>query len=359
MNHATLPDWLMPTWRALQARRDRLPHALLLAGASGSGKRVFAEHLGRALLCRQPDPQGFACGDCDDCRWLASDNHPDLLRVVPAADQETAQDEQDATDASGKKEKARSSQILIDQVRALQSALELGAGGHAGGRRVVILEPVEAMNVSAANALLKLLEEPGTGQLFLMITHAPKRLLPTLRSRCQAVAFPRPSDADTAGWVRRGGIPNASAMLGFCSGLPLLAERMHERGLDAARQQLAEDLAHLPASDPLKLAAQWETRLKAKDAHERGLDLASLISWIQRWLSDGARCALGLPARFYADFQPELVRLSGGQHAAWIACFREFHGYRAVAHHPLNMRLVLEELFLVLHRRTSPPRPAR
>ncbi|MEN9491308.1 MAG: polymerase subunit delta [Pseudomonadota bacterium] len=359
MSHAALPEWLLPMWRDLHARRDRLPHALLLTGASGSGKRVFAEHLCQALLCRRPDAQGFACGECEDCRWAASGNHPDILRVVPAADQDEANDDGEATEATTKKEKARSSQILIDQVRALQAALELGAGGHAGGRRIVILEPAEAMNVAAANALLKLLEEPGQGLLFLMIAHAPKRLLPTIRSRCQVLAFPRPSDADTVGWVREGGIPNAAALLGFCGGLPLLAERMHESGLDTIRRQLAEELARLPASDPLKLAAQWDARLKAKDAAERGFDLASLISWIQRWLSDGARGALGLPARFYADFQTELTRLSGGQHAAWIACFREFHTYRAVAHHPLNARLLLEELFLVLHRRTSPPRKPR
>lgn len=353
MKAEKLPGWLLSLWAGLVARRERMPHALLLTGAAGSGKRQFAEVLAAALLCRHVDAQGFACGVCEDCRWLATGNHPDLMRVLPAADLEEAAEEGDSAEASTKKEKSRSSQILIDQVRALQSGLEVGAGGHSGGLRVVILEPAEAMNTAAANALLKILEEPGKGLVFLMVCHAPKRLLPTIRSRCQVLPFPRPDKAATVAWVASCGIPDAEALLGFCSGLPLQLERMQAKGLVDLRKNLATDLSRLSASDPLKLAAQWEARLKAKDSGEKGFDLSLLISWLQRWLSDGVRVAQGLEPRFYADFQADLQRLSAGNAHAWQACFREFHAYRAVAQHPLNQRLLLEEMFLVLHRRTT------
>ncbi|WP_018606223.1 DNA polymerase III subunit delta' [Uliginosibacterium gangwonense] len=349
MSQHALPEWLISLWQDITARRDRLPHALLLTGAPGSGKRLFAEQLCAALLCQHPDSDGFACGQCNACHWLASGNHPDVLRVVPAADQEEAGEEGEGAETPTKKEKSRSSQIVIDQVRAIQSVLEVGAGG----RRVVIVEPAEAMNVAAANAMLKMLEEPGQGTVFLLVCHAPRRLLPTILSRCQRIDFGRPSAAQVKNWVAGCGIKDAEALLGFCSGLPLLVERMHQQGLDEARRQFATELVRLPNSDPLKLAAQWETRLKAKDADERGLSLALLISWIQRWLADGARVANGIAPRFYLDYQTELAALSNGRSEAWTACFREFHTYRGVAQHPLNLRLFLEEMLLVLHRRTT------
>lgn len=349
MSQHALPEWLLPLWHDMAKRRDRLPHALLLTGAPGSGKRLFAEELCAALLCQHPNADGFACGQCDACHWLASGNHPDVIRVVPAADQEDASEEGEGTEPSAKKEKSKSSQIVIDQVRSVQSVLEVGAGG----RRVVIVEPVEAMNVAAANAMLKMLEEPGQGTVFLLVCHAPRRLLPTILSRCQKVAFGRPSAAQVKNWIASCGIKDAEALLGFCSGLPMLVERMHQQGLDDVRRQLATELVRLPNSDPLKLAAQWETRLKAKEADERGLNLALLISWIQRWLADGVRVAHGVTPRFYPDYRTELATLSKGREQAWTGCFREFHTYRGVAQHPLNLRLLLEEMFLVLHRRTS------
>lgn len=349
MNLPPLPEWLMPLWQDITKRRDRLPHALLLAGAPGSGKRLFAEQLCAALLCQHPTEDGFACGQCDACHWLASGNHPDVLRVVPAADQEEASEEGEGGEAPAKKEKSKSSQIVIDQVRSIQSVLEVGAGG----RRVVIVEPVEAMNVAAANAMLKMLEEPGQGTVFLLVCHAPRRLLPTILSRCQKVAFGRPSAPQVKHWIASCGIKDAEALLGFCSGLPLLVERMHQQGLDDIRRQLATELVRLPNSDPLKVAAQWEARLKAKEADERGLNLALLISWIQCWLADGARVASGAMPRFYLDYKAELATLSNGRGQAWTGCFREFHAYRGVAQHPLNLRLLLEEMFLVLHRRTT------
>ena len=346
-----LPSWLLPLWDNLVSRRERMPHALLFTGPQGSGKRQFSEAFAASLLCRNTDKRGAPCGVCEDCRWLASGNHPDILRVLPASEQE--EDEGESSEASGKKEKSKSSQILIDQIRDLQAAVEVGSGGHSGGFRVVILEPAEAMNMAAANALLKLLEEPGSRLIFLMSCHEPRRLLPTIRSRCQVLPFPRPATAEAAAWIEKQGISDAEALLGFCSGLPLQVERMHSKGLVELRKTLANELSRLPEAEPLKLAAQWETRLKAKDAAEKGLDMSLLVSWLLRWLSDGIRASQGLPPRFYADFGPALSRLSEGSTQAWQACLREFFAYRRNAQHPLNPRLFLEEMFLVLHRRTA------
>lgn len=347
MSLESLPVWLMPQWRALRERRSRMPHALLFCGAPGSGKRLFGEHLARALLCRQPDSQGFACGGCSACNWMASGNHPDYFTLIPAAD-EAVDDEADTPD-SGKKEKARSSQILIDQVRTLQGALEVGAGGHDGGLRTIIVDPAEAMNHAAANSLLKALEEPLDSTIYILVSHAPALLLPTIRSRCQVIDFQRPGREIAIRWLHEQGLKD-DALLGFASGLPIAAREYAQNGLQANRKQLARELAALSSTDPLKLAADWESRLKLKASIESGFTMATLISWIQRWFYDGVCVASGLKPRFFEDFQAELNAAVSGGVEPWMECLRQLQDYRRVAQHPLNARLFLEDLALNIRR---------
>lgn len=346
MSAERMPAWLMPLWSSLAGRRERLPHALLLCGAKGSGKRLFAEHLARALLCASPGAEGFACGECAACKWVASANHPDFFTVVPAADE--AQEEDEGGD-TGKREKARSTQIVIDQVRSLQASLEVGAGGHGGGLRVVIIDPAEAMNVAAANAILKALEEPLSGTVYILLSHAPRRLLPTIRSRCQVIDFPRPERAAALRWMHDNGVQE-EALLGFASGLPLAAREYAGATLREARRLLAQELARLPESDPLKLAADWEARIKNKAMDEAGFTTVELLAWIQRWLTDGVRVASGLRPSYFEDHEKDLARLTQGKQQAWLEASRKIIDYRRVVSHPLNARLFLEDLALQLRR---------
>lgn len=347
MNIEPLPAWLQPVWRKLLERRERMPHALLLCGAPGSGKRLFAEHFARAMLCRAPGTDGFACGSCPACMWIASGNHPDNFVLVPAAD-EANEDEADSAE-SGRKEKAKSSQILIDQVRALQGALEVGAGGHDGGRRTVIVDPAEAMNHAAANSLLKALEEPLESTHYVLVSHAPGRLLPTIRSRCQVIDFPRPDTAQALAWLRSQGLKD-DALLGFASGLPIAARDYARSDLRLIRQQLAKELAVVSTIDPLKLAGDWEARLKLKASVEAGFTMVTLIGWIQRWIHDGIRVANGLAPRFFEDFRAELKTASRDKAAQWLECSKLLNEFRKTAQHPLNARLFLEDLALNLRR---------
>ncbi len=348
--------WQTGLWQRALDRAGRLPHALLFAGPEGGGKRDFAEALAARLLCAQPGPGGHACGQCESCVWRLAGNHPDLLRVIPAADQEERSEEgADKDSAKDKdKEKAASRQIRIEQIRDLQQALT--TGGHRGGARVVILDPAEAMNPFTANALLKLLEEPTTQTVFLLISSHPRRLLPTIRSRCQTWTFPRPPAEAAAAWLAADGNRDAPALLAFVGGMPLAAKALAEVGGAALLQRFVNDISSLPQRSALHLAGDWETWIKSKEAQASGLSLATLADWLQRWVADLVSLRLGGPVRFFPAQQGTLANLAQrlGVDGA-LACYNEVTQSRRVSQHPLNARLFLEDMLLRYARSLSRP----
>lgn len=161
-------------------RAGRLHHALLLAGPKGIGKATFAFHLARHVVAGggpadrllPADPQSYLF------RAVAQSAHPAVLHLTRPANERT---------------KGFKSVITVDEIRRVGRFLSLSA--HDGGYRVVIVDPVDDLNASAANALLKNLEEPPARTLFVLIAHVPGRLLPTIRSRCQVVRLDQLSDA--------------------------------------------------------------------------------------------------------------------------------------------------------------------
>lgn len=176
--HAPAAAMLASAYRA-----GKLHHALLLAGQQGIGKATFAFHLTHHVL-KHPDaataPAIFGAPDPAGSlfRLIAQGAHPGVLHLTrPARD-----------DGKGFK-----TVVTVDEVRRVSRFLSLTA--HDGGYRVVIVDAADDMNANAANALLKNLEEPPARSLFLLISHQPGRLLPTIRSRCQTVRFaPLPGD---------------------------------------------------------------------------------------------------------------------------------------------------------------------
>lgn len=340
--------WMQAEWARLVALGGRLPHALLFIGPGGLGKRDLAEALAARLLCDAPRADGSACGQCEPCQWRVSGNHPDFYRVIPAADAEKAESAEKSEGAGeggeGGSTKAKSAQIVIEQIRDLQSALAVT--GHHSARRVAIIDPAEAMNVFTANALLKLLEEPPEGCTFLLVSSAPRRLLPTIRSRCQQWAFSRPDAVQLAQWQAQAG-GTAGDLLALVGGMPLAAERLEEAGGAALFERFVRDLAQLPGGDPLRLAGQWETWLKSKEAIAVGFGIVQLIDWMQRWVADLASLRLGGRVRFFPAQEDAMAALSRRVSvAAMTNCYNELAQIRRVSQHPLNMRLVLEDMLL-------------
>jgi DNA polymerase-3 subunit delta' len=246
---AELYPWQAEVWQQLTSRTQHA-HAYLLHGPQGIGKRALAERFMAFLLCQHP-VAGQPCGQCKACHLLAAGTHPDNFVLEP----------EEADKA-----------IRVDQVRQLVDFVVQTA--QLGGRKVLLLEPAEAMNLNAANALLKSLEEPSGNTVMLLISHLPSRLLPTIKSRCVQQTCPLPSQAQSLAWLDEA-LPDVTApirsdLLALAGGSPLSAQRLHAQGVLEQRalvvegvkklikrQQGASQLADAWNSVPLLLVFDW------------------------------------------------------------------------------------------------------
>jgi len=277
-----LAPWHQPLWARIQAARaeQRLPHALLLAGLAGMGKVQFAAYLAQSLLCTQPEANGAPCQRCKACHLFQTGNHPDWQRVEPAE--------------IGK-------QIRIDQIRELIDAAHLTAHYH--GYRILLICPAEAMNDNAANALLKLLEEPPAQTLLLLISHQPMALLATLRSRCQRLEFKRPPEIQTTQWLTEqldSTAPAPALLLQLSAGAPLAAlalaaEFPQRQLLFHSFQQLLQG-----QEEPVQVAEQW-----------LGVGAEPVLRWLLSWTMDLLRYRAGAPAAaLNVDLQAALMSIA-------------------------------------------------
>lgn len=318
--------WQNEVFGVLAGRTAQLPHALLLQGRAGIGKTVFARTFAAWLLCEGARTEAGACGACEACRWFEQGNHPDFRQVEPEF-LGTASGAEEGAERS----KDPSKQIKIEQVRDLQRFLAVGT--HRAGRRIALVRPAEAMNVATANALLKSLEEPPPNTLFLLVSSQPARLLPTVRSRCQSVHLPTPAADVAEQWLQAQGLDEARAMLAHCAYAPLAAiEAAESRPL---RDRLLTQLARGEA-DPLALA----------DACA-GAEPIQVIDWLQKWVYDLGATKLSGEPRYHPQARAALEKVGAGLPLRRLLAYqRELAQRRAVAQHPLNPRLFLEELFM-------------
>jgi DNA polymerase-3 subunit delta' len=333
----TTYPWQQAAWEQLQQMRERLPHAILFHGAAGSGKTAFIEAFAQALLCENLRPGGHACGECASCGWFIQHNHPDYRRIRPEAleDEPTvAEGEEGEADKKAKASKTPSKEIKIEQVRGLADFMNIST--HRQGVRVVVLYPAEAMNMPASNALLKMLEEPPPGTVFLLASNSLDRLLPTILSRCRKFALPMPAHGEALAWLAAQGVQDAEGWLREQGGAPLLALAQAETGNREELDALLQLLARPSADAALKTA---ERLSKAP--------LASLVAWEQRWLYDVLSCKLSGKIRYYPRYQKELAALAANVHTAnLLKAIKGANERRAVADHPLSPKLFVEDMLL-------------
>ena len=266
MNGDTTFPWHEEPWQRVSyaKKSGRLPHALLLAGPSGLGKSAFARRLAYSLVCIEPRGAGDACGRCSACRQAVAGSHPDLQIVMP--------------EEVGKR-------IRIDAIRGLTEKSVLSAQN--AGHRVFVIEPADAMNRSAANALLKTLEEPSSRTLLILVTSHPDRLAATIRSRCQMLNFRIPQRTAVRSWLmgQIGAGEDLDELLAISGGAPLRALLAREQDWLGQSKYLLEELLQLKNRkvNPVTIVEEWEKR-----------PLPLLSDSLKRCLSDLVKLASGL-----------------------------------------------------------------
>jgi len=173
---AAIAHWLIPCLRQVQVLKqtNSLSHALLIMGADGVGQEQLAREMVKDLMCESD--QAAACGQCHSCQLMRADTHPDF-RVLDG----------------------EASSIKVDQVRLLVK--QISQKPQVGQNKVVLVTHAQAMNMNAANALLKALEEPAPRTYFVLTSSQSTSLMPTIRSRCLLVSVPTPTIDEVKQWL--------------------------------------------------------------------------------------------------------------------------------------------------------------
>jgi DNA polymerase-3 subunit delta' len=314
--------WNEPVLESLKKARGRLPHALLIHGPRGIGKLALAEHFAQLLLCEHTDVQARPCGRCDACRWYLAGNHPDFRRLEPEALAKTpppdAEAAEEGGDAPARRTKQPSIVITVEQVRALADFLNLRS--HRGALRIALVHPAEDLYPNAANALLKSLEEPPLGAIFILVSHRPARLLPTVRSRCVAVPVPVPASDVALRWLASQGVEKADRWLAFAGGAPLQAV------------QYAEE------------AAGWERLLSSPHPVDDRESLERLAEALQKIAYDRAFGGFGLSPKYRTG----APAASAAKLRRVLAFARQMGENRQLTRHPLNPRLFSSDMLAAM-----------
>jgi DNA polymerase-3 subunit delta' len=322
--------WHRSCWEMLCASRraDRLPHALLITGSAGSGKRWLVARLAHSLLCPHADGAGSPCGQCRDCDLWSAGSHPDYMEIGP--------------DPEG-----QSNEIRVDSVRRLAESDALTA--HRGGHKVIVIDPAQRMNIAAANSLLKTLEEPSPGTLLCLVCEQPSRLPATVRSRCQRLPVPLPPWDEAVAWLQ-GRVPasDAGRLLSLAGGAPLRALDLAESGQLAAHDRIFDGFAAVGhgTTDPIAEASRW-------NQHEPAI----LLSWLSGWMSDVLKLASGHsgPCLINTDKSAVLGSLAGRiDPVAGHGFLRDIFRAKAQEGATLNRLLLYESLLVTWMRITMP-----
>lgn len=314
--------WQQPLFAQLTGTDGPSGQSLLLFGRRGIGKYDFALHWAKTLLCEAP--QGSKpCGLCDACGWFDAGHHPDFMGVAPL--EKTASDEDE-----GKRK--GSAPITIDQIReARDFAL---AGSNRLGRRIVLIEPAEAMNTAAANGLLKSLEEPRADVVYLLVSHQPRWLPATVRSRCLQVRMPQPTHAQALSYLEQQGVGQPELALALSASAPLLAAAQTESDLQTQRYAFLH-----------KLSTQGVGALPQLVEQAAKLPVAQVVDWLQQWSYDLMEQKHLGNCRFHLDLDAESRRWAGAlDHFALMQWERQLRRARREVNHPLNPSLFCQAL---------------
>ena len=301
------------------AESGELPQATLAVGGEGFGTVEFAVALAYKRLAAESPANSEKIS-----AMAKAGNHPDFLLLAREWDE---------------KKKKRRKEIVVEQARRLISFC--ATTPRLGGVKIGVIADAETMHPVAANALLKTLEEPPPMVRLILVCESPRRLPPTILSRCQIIFAPTPPPAAAESWLISRGIESPKNLLALCGGAPLLA-------LEAAKT--ADARAILLGF--LRMERGASILSAAKAASE--LPPSSWVDWMQKWTADAAAFACGLAVRFYPSEADSVAAISRrASPKKWLDLSRRLAAVRRDCEHPQNLRLLAESVLYEYRRAVS------
>lgn len=328
MTPNTMLPWHAQQWHLIwkATQNNKLPHALLLVGADDLEKKHFAKGVAATLLCVKPTVQGSPCEACHACHLVKAQSHPDLLWVEPMDVGQI---------------------IKVDQIREL--VLKVNETSMQGGLRVVILDPAHAMNMAAANALLKTLEEPAPNTLLILISDQRLRLPATIASRCQKIMFHKPPKEMADTWLQSQHVQDAELLLALANGFPLTALAFQTDNVMSLRRELYQGLQAMKRGhlDPLSFAATCQA-----------FDVANILKLLQVWMRDLLRFSLthGKAGLINSDYYVAFAEISSAisvNNSVKYADLVQTTYIKILNKLNLNKQLLFEELWITWTRYVS------
>lgn len=270
-----LYPWLSPVYQSWHATlaSGQLASATLIQAAEGLGAESLVESMARSIICASRDSQ--PCGFCHSCALLQAGHHPDLHYVRP--------------EKPGKA-------ISVDQIRHINRIAQ--ESSQLAGYRLIVIDPADAMNESAANALLKTLEEPPLHCLFILVTSRIQQLLPTIISRCQRWVIPSPTPDVVQEWLQAQAIDAPGYALHLCSDSPLKTQAFMQQGAIAKYREL----------EALFIAAvNGDVNAQLKFISLINNDLNQGLYWVWCWLTDAQKIQFGVQQSDATPLSAELA----------------------------------------------------
>lgn len=304
------PNWLKTEVSNLlkQHQNGSLPHGLLVIGHTGDGRSLAITDLIDALICTGTSL--FACGICKSCRLMASGHHPDLIKIEP---------------------EGKSFTIKIDTIR--HASQHVAETAQQGGNKVVWIDGAETMNLNAANALLKVLEEPTPNTYIIIASEELSGTLPTVRSRCRIVKLPTPTMQQSLDYLssQNIGIDPQSA-LGISYGRPINASKVTE-----------QDISNWYACEQTFIETASFTELSRFIFKQ---PMTAVLKQVLMWAEVGIKSSNGLKLT-HEPVSDKLLQILSNKSLVSLFRFRDFVIKKISAerrHANLNGQLVAEEL---------------
>jgi len=316
-------EWLANARSQFLRLSAHLPHAILIQSKQGLGKHQLAQEIVASLLCDSPlsrDDALMACGECKNCIMFKSGNHPDFHyisseRFVESNDSLLAGYAGRYLEPPEKRGKRKPRKIIsVEQIRVLIDSFALS--NHSAPYKLALIEPADAMNINASNALLKLLEEPNPDSVLILVCNNVSRLPMTIRSRCITINVDPPGFEQAVSWLTSQGISESKAhkALAICGGAPLVALAYSQSDEVSQFEALLDALVAIR----VKGVGPVETR-------EQLLKLqppAVLLSWLQmilNWLISAAQTHTKSSSRPWQAYTRGFAELSRGLDASKLS----------------------------------------